>query len=92
MFWANSMIVSYLCFEQIVSYFCVLGFMYIYSFFINGKVKPLFLNDPLSASTVFSLEHDPNGTSQILSCKGTVGTGLVASGMGRFLACFLKCV
>ena len=42
-FWANSIIVSY---------FCVLGFVYIYSFLINGKVKPLFLNNPLSTSTL----------------------------------------
>ena len=37
---------------RIVSYFCVLGFVYIYSFLINAKVKPLFLNNPLSTSTL----------------------------------------
>ena len=41
-FWANF---------RIVSYFCVLGFVYIYSFLINEKVKSLFLNNPLSTST-----------------------------------------
>ena len=87
MFWVDCFL--FLCFR-----FCIYIYIYIYiySFLINGKVKPLFLNDPFSASTVFSLEHDPNGTSQILSCKGTAGTRLVASGMGRFSACFLKCV
>ena len=64
MFWANSRIVSYFCvLSRLFLIFCVLGFVYIYSFLINRKFKPLFLNDPFSASTVFSLEHDLNGTS-----------------------------
>ena len=40
---------------MIVSYFCVLGFVYIYSFLINEKVKSLFLNNPLSTSTCVNL-------------------------------------
>ena len=36
---------------MIVSYFYVLGLVYIYSFLINGKVKSLFLNNLLSTST-----------------------------------------
>ena len=42
---------------MIVSYFYVLGLVYIYSFLINGKVKPLFLNNPLSTSTWY---QEPN--------------------------------
>ena len=46
MFWVDCFL--FLCFR-----FCV----YIYSFLINGKVKPLFLNNPLSTSTWY---QEPN--------------------------------
>ena len=48
MFWANSRIVSYFC---VYFLFLCFRFMYIYSFLINEKVKPLFLNNPLFTST-----------------------------------------
>ena len=61
MFWANSRIVSYFCCNTLIlglfSIFCILGFVYIYSFLINGKVKLLFFNNSLSTSTWY---QEPN--------------------------------